>query len=159
MRDGTPVRAEGRLSIAPLAFFGGGGADIYLRDPAVRTLCQFFRTKGISVLKEENRLEDWYGDWIAFQHQHGLYAALLSPARHSKNGNGFDLFRYSRFLEVLAYCSPSHGYSLHVSFIGLFSILMGSNDELKREAVATLEAGNLLALGVSEKDHGSDLGQ
>jgi acyl-CoA dehydrogenase len=44
-----------------------------------------------------------------------------------------------------------------VTFLGLFSILMGSNAELKREAVASLEAGNLLAFGVSEKQHGSDL--
>jgi len=157
MNDGNLTRADGRLSICPLAFFGGGGADIYLRDPAVRILCEFFQTKGLSALKEEDRLEQWYGDWIAFQQQHGLYATLLSPARYSKHGNGFDLLQYSRFLEVLAYCSPSHGYSLHVTFLGLFSILMGSNDALKKEAVATVEAGNLLAFGVSEKDHGSDL--
>jgi acyl-CoA dehydrogenase len=157
MSDETLSRADGRLSVYPLAFFGGGGADIYRRDPAVRTLCEFFQTKGLSALKEEDRLEQWYGDWIAFQQQQGLYATMLSPARYSKRGNGFDLLQYSRFLEVLAYCSPSHGYSLHVTFLGLFSILMGSNDELKREAVATVEAGNLLAFGVSEKDHGSDL--
>src|SRR6185369_4912491 len=42
-------------------------------------------------------------------------------------------------------------------FLGLFSILMGSNDTLKREAVDALEAGDLMAFGVSEKDHGSDL--
>jgi acyl-CoA dehydrogenase len=34
---------------------------------------------------------------------------------------------------------------------------MGSNSALKREAVAALEAGGLLAFGVSEKGHGSDL--
>jgi acyl-CoA dehydrogenase len=46
---------------------------------------------------------------------------------------------------------------LQVSFLGLFSILMGSRAELKREAVAALEAGGLFALGISEKDHGADL--
>ena len=43
------------------------------------------------------------------------------------------------------------------SVAGSFAIMMGSNDELKREAVRELEAGGIFALGVSEKEHGSDL--
>jgi acyl-CoA dehydrogenase len=46
---------------------------------------------------------------------------------------------------------------MQVTFLGLFSILMGSNEALKKEAMTVLEAGGLFALGVSEKDHGSDL--
>ena len=34
---------------------------------------------------------------------------------------------------------------------------MGTNEPLKHEAVAALEAGGLLAFGVSEKGHGADL--
>ena len=34
---------------------------------------------------------------------------------------------------------------------------MGTNAKLKKEAVAAMEAGNVMAFGVSEKDHGSDL--
>jgi len=157
MNDTGLTREESRNSIYPNAFLRGDRAEIYLRDPAVCTLLEFFQTKGIAKLKEEDRTEQWYDDWITFQHQHRLYADVLSPARYSNHGNSFDLLRYSRFLEVLAYCSPAHGYSLHVTFLGLFSILMGSNDVLKRESVNAVESGNLLAFGVSEKDHGSDL--
>lgn len=35
--------------------------------------------------------------------------------------------------------------------------MMGANDDLKREAVAALEKGGIMAFGVSEKQHGSDL--
>jgi acyl-CoA dehydrogenase len=94
---------------------------------------------------------------IAYQADHRLYATVLSPRQHSTLGYEFDLLRYARFLEVFGYFSPAHGYSLQVSFLGLFAILMGTNDALKREAVAALEAGGLLAFGVSEKHHGSDL--
>ncbi len=62
-----------------------------------------------------------------------------------------------RFLEVFGYFSPAHGYSLHVSFLGLFPILMSANEALKKEAVTTLERGGLLAFGISEQAHGSDL--
>ncbi len=62
-----------------------------------------------------------------------------------------------RFLEVFAYFSPAHAYSLQVSFLGLFPILMSSNEPLIQEAIARLESGGLFAFGVSEKAHGSDL--
>jgi acyl-CoA dehydrogenase len=46
---------------------------------------------------------------------------------------------------------------LQVTFLGLFPILGGSNEALKWEAVARLEAGGLFAFAVSERAHGSDL--
>lgn len=129
----------------------------YLRDPQIQMLVTFFEEKGLSAIKEEDQREAWYEDWIAFQAANQLYARLLSPRAYSKQDSGFDLLRYTRFLEVCAYFSPAHGYSLQVTFLGLWSILMGDNADLKCEAVAALEAGRLLAFGVSEQAHGSDL--
>ncbi len=133
------------------------GADPYLDDPSIRRLAQFFEDKTLAALKHEDQREQWYEDWLSYQAEHGLYASVLSPSRYSTRGFRFDLLRYSRFLEVFAYCSPAHGYSAQVTFLGLFAILMGSNAALKQEAVAALERGELLAFGVSEKTHGSDL--
>ena len=147
-------------ALYPLSFDGSlpaAGAAEYLQDPSVRLLVDFFRDKGLEVLKQEDRDEGWYQDWIDYQAQHGLYASLLSPRRYSSLGNRFDIRKLTRFLEVFAYFSPAHAYSLHVSFLGLFPILMSSNDALKKEAVAKLEGGGLFAFGVSEKAHGSDL--
>jgi acyl-CoA dehydrogenase len=81
----------------------------------------------------------------------------LSPKQFSSRGAELNLLHLTRFVEIFGYFSPSLGYSFQVTFLGLFSILMGSNDDLKREAVAALEAGGLLSFGVSEKEHGSDL--
>jgi acyl-CoA dehydrogenase len=129
----------------------------YLADPSIAALVSFFRTKGLAALKAEDRDETWYEDWIHFQAKHGLYASLLSPRRLSSRGSDFDVRRLTRFMEVIAYFSPSHAYSLQVSFLGIFPILTGSNEALKREAVAKLEDGGLFAFAVSEKRHGSDL--
>ena len=133
------------------------GQDEYLHDPATLKLAEFFRSKGLAALKQEDRGEQWYADWLAWQAEHRIYASVLSHRQYSTLGSHFDLLRYARFLEVFAYFSPAHGYSAQVTFLGLFAILMGSNDSLKREAVAELERGGLFALGVSEKTHGSDL--
>src|SRR2546423_1337580 len=129
----------------------------YVTDPLIRKLIEFFEAKGLAALKEEDRVAQWYDDWIAFQAKHRLYAGLLAPKAYSTSGSQFDLLRLTRFLEVFGYFSPAHGYSLQVTFLGLFPILMGSNDALKHRAIAALEAGELFAFGVSEKGHGSDL--
>jgi len=133
------------------------GTAEYLQDPSIRLLVDFFRNKGLAALKEEDRQEHWYQDWIDYQSRHGIYARLLSPKQYSSLGYRFDLTKLTRFLEVFAYFSPAHAYSLHVSFLGLCPILMSSNEALKEEAVAKLEAGGLFAFAVSERAHGSDL--
>jgi acyl-CoA dehydrogenase len=152
--------ADTQASLRPLVFSGrpqSAGAQAYLREPLIRTLADFFESKGLAALKAEDQREQWYDDWLEYQREHRLYAQLISPGPLSTRGAGFNLLRFARFLEVFAYFSPAHGYSLQVTFLGLFAILMGDSDTLKREAIAALEAGELLAFGVSEQTHGSDL--
>ena len=149
-----------RDAMQPLIFSTKGrssGASLFFRDSCVHRLVEFFENKGLRTLKDEDQRQEWYGDWIDFVRAHGLYASLLSPKKYSTDRNEFDLGRLTRFLEVFGYFSPAHGYSLQVTFLGLFAILMGSNEALKQEAVGALENGALFAFGVSEKDHGSDL--
>ena len=135
----------------------GGQCESYLDHDAARALLHFFQTKGLATLKKEDADERWYADWIEFQAQHHIYARLLSSRRYSTVGGEMDLLRLARFLELFAYFSPAHGYSLQVTCLGLFAILMGQNEALKREAVSALEAGGLLGFAVSERQHGSDL--
>jgi acyl-CoA dehydrogenase len=128
-----------------------------LENPSLRLLVAFFQNKGLEALKREDQREEWYPDWIDYQAQHGLYASLLSPQRYSSRGHRLDIGKLARFVETFGYFSPAHAYSLHVSLLGLFPILMSANEALKKEAIAKLEAGGLFAFAVSEKAHGSDL--
>lgn len=158
MRNPAIACAESNSAIYPRSFaHPPSSTDLYLGEPAAGKLAEFFQAKGLARLKQEDAREDWYQDWIEHQAQSRLYASVISPKQFSTLGFEFDLLKLTRFLEVFAYFSPAHGYSLQTTFLGFFSILMGSNDELKREAVAALEAGELLAFGISEKNHGSDL--
>ena len=155
----NPADADIAQATLPMTFgrSAGPGQRAYLDDPNARILVEFFQSKGLAALKDEDRQERWYDDWIACQARNHVYARLLSPQRYSSLGGELDLLRLARFLELFGYHSPAHGYSLQVTFLGLFAILMGENEALKREAVAALETGGLLAFGVSEKEHGSDL--
>ena len=156
MSDVSPARE----AIFPQTFFrdhSPAAAATYLSDPLIQRLVEFFERKGLAALKEEDRLEQFYEDWLAYQSEHRLYAGLLTPRGYSSDGAELNLLRLTRFFELMGYCSPAHGYSLQVSFLGLFAILMGSNSALKAEAVAALRTGGLFAFGISEKEHGSDL--
>ena len=147
-------------TVFPQAFSAASrsaAADVYIADAPIGSLAAFFDVKGLAALKDEDRREQWYEDWLRYQAEHRLYAAILSPKQYSTLGFELDLLRLTRFLEVFGYFSPSHGYSLQVTFLGLFSILMGRNCALKQEAANAVETGGLLAFGVSEKNHGSDL--
>src|SRR5438105_5625336 len=131
MSTSTPADSSAvRQTVYPQIFSGSASseaANIYLNDPAARRLVEFFQAKGLQALKEEDRREVWYDDWLAYQAEHHLYASVLSPKQHSTMGFQFDVLRYARFLEVFAYFSPAHGYSLQVTFLGLFAILLGTN--------------------------------
>jgi acyl-CoA dehydrogenase len=158
MGHADPPPIDSREALYPRSFdCCAQPGDAYLSEPAAAKLAAFFRAKGLAALKDEDRNEQWYQDWINYQAAHRLYASVLSPKQYSTLGFEFDLLRLTRFLEVFGYFSPAHGYSLQTTFLGLFAILMGTNADLKREAVAALEAGGLMGFGVSEKDHGADL--
>ncbi len=130
---------------------------VYLDNPSTQKLADFFEAKGVEPLKTEDERQQWYGDWLEFQASHRLYSSVLAPAQSPDRGFALDVLTYSRFLEVFGYFSPAHGYSLQVTSLGLFAVLLGNNPALKQEALAVLEKGGLLAFAVSEKDHGSDL--
>jgi len=93
--------------------------------PPLKSSPRFFDAKGLAALKAEDQREEWYADWLTYQAEQRLYATLLSPKEFSTLGTQFDLLRLTRFLEMFAYFSPAHGYSLQVTFLGFFSIMMG----------------------------------
>ncbi len=129
----------------------------YENDPAFLSLIRFFEEKTLAGLKKEDREETFYHDWLKYQAEHGIFASLLSTTEFSTRGHSFNLHRMVRFMELFAYYSPSHGYSLQVSFLGIFPMLQSKDAEIRRLAVKTLEEGGMFALGLSEKEHGADL--
>src|SRR5688572_29782887 len=88
----------------------GRGSAAYLAEPAVQRHAEFFERKGLAALKEEDRHEAWYDDWIEYQAKHGLYACVMSPKAYSTRGCELDLLKLTRFWEASAYFSPAHAY-------------------------------------------------
>ena len=126
----TAKPAEGRLPRKTPAI----KAAIYLDNASTGKLAEFFEAKGLPALKEGDQTEQWYDDWLVYQKTHRLYASILGAKQNGSPGFSFDLLTYARFLEVFGHYSPAHGYSLQVTFLGFFSILLGTNAALKTEA-------------------------
>src|SRR5688572_11076761 len=64
--------------------------ELYLGERAAGRLAQFFLVKGVATLKEEDRNEQWYADWLEYQAKHRIYASVLSPKEFSSLGYEFD---------------------------------------------------------------------
>jgi acyl-CoA dehydrogenase len=151
----SSASARSMTDALALRHLGDGDGDG--RYSEIDAMAAFFRAKGPAAIKDEDAREQFYDDWLAYQKQHRLYGSVLSPLPSGEGWSTPDLLRLVRFVEHFAYYSPGHAYSLQVTFLSLFAILMGQNDGLKREAVDAIADGAVLGFGVSERDHGADL--
>src|SRR2546421_12982579 len=87
-------------TIYPLRFsltHASPGAEAYLCDRSTRRLIEFFEAKGIRALKQEDRAEQWYEDWLSYQNEHRIYASLLTPNSPSRPESYLDVRRLTRF--------------------------------------------------------------
>lgn len=122
-----------------------------------KQLIDFFHTKTTEQLRNEDMSEQFYHDFVEYAEKHKLYSYFLTPQEFSKEGRCFDIKTICRFMELFAYLSPSHAYSLQVTFLGIFPFLMSKNLSIKKEAIQALQNGKFFAFGLSEKEHGSDI--
>lgn len=130
--------------------------DIKLQQSIERTIA-FFEEKGLSAIKEQDQLSEWYADFIAFLKKEEVFYQLLVPEAFSEGKTRFDLSRVCEVSEILAFYGLSYQYAFQVSILGLGPVWMGSNQGAKEETEGLLKQGRLFAFGMSEKDHGADL--
>ncbi len=123
----------------------------------MRKTIEFFEAKGLARLKADDRGRVWCADFLAFQRDHGIFAALLAPAGYGAPGTRFDAFRNYRFSELLGFYGLAYWYTWQVSMLGLGPIWISDNEPLKRRTAELLKVGGIFAFGLSEKEHGADL--
>lgn len=132
----------------PIDFLASQPFDKFPGGSEIQSLVKFFKEKGTQKLKQEDREEIWYQDWLDYQKEHKIYAGILDP---------FEIPKLVNFVRAFGSFSPAHGYSFQVSFLGIFPFLRSKNREIRSLALEKLHDGGLFAFGVSEKSHGSDL--
>jgi acyl-CoA dehydrogenase len=118
---------------------------------------EFFETKGLRRLKEDDRDRVWYQDLLDFMKREGILATLLTPSEHGGQDCRWDNWRNTEFNEILAFYGLHYWYTWQVTILGLGPIWMSSNDAAKGRAAALLKQGEVFAFGLSEKQHGADV--
>jgi acyl-CoA dehydrogenase len=123
----------------------------------LRTI-DFFESKGLRRIKEDDRQRAWYGDFLEFQKQERLFATLLTPAQYGFDRDcRWDTWRNCEFNEILGFYGLAYWYTWQVSILGLGPVWMSPNEALKRRAAELLRDGHVFAFGLSERAHGADI--
>jgi acyl-CoA dehydrogenase len=136
--------------------FASRCTDARSRQIMAKTI-EFFETKGLRRLKEDDRDRVWYRDLLDFLRQERVFATLLTPSELGGADCRWDNWRNTELNEILAFYGLHYWYTWQVTILGLGPIWMSSNDGVKRRAAAFLEEGEVFAFGLSEKQHGADV--
>lgn len=117
----------------------------------------FFEQKGLRKLKADDRDNVWYQDFLDFQASEKVFATLLTPSAYGGESSRWDTWRLCDMNEILAFYGLHYWYAWQVTILGLGPIWQSANEDAKRRAAAHLEAGDVFAFGLSEREHGADI--
>jgi len=133
-------------------------ADARTREIMERTI-EFFEKKGKKQLKADDHQRNWYGDFVEFVKDNGIFSTLLTPPEYAGDDSDarWDTWRNCEFNEITAFYGLHYWYTWQVSILGLGPIWMSGNEEAKKKAAAYLKQGEVFGLGLSEQDHGADI--
>ncbi|MCO5315501.1 MAG: acyl-CoA dehydrogenase [Solirubrobacterales bacterium] len=125
----------------------------------LKAMIEWFENRGLKELKEDDRENRWYRDFLKMQADEGIFASFLTPAR---DGGGdpsrrWDTQRICAFNEISAFYGLAYWYTWQVSILGLGPIYQSENEAARRRAAEYLDSGSIFAFGLSEREHGADI--
>ncbi len=154
---GTAVTAGDGVLFNPRTY-DGAGLDPEARRLMVATI-EFFESRGKTVLKEHDRDNAWYSDFLEFVARERVFATLLTPASEAGDdpNKRWDTKRICAFNEITGFYGLAYWYTWQVSILGLGPIWQSENQAARQRAAELLEQGSIFAFGLSEKEHGADI--
>jgi acyl-CoA dehydrogenase len=119
----------------------------------------FFESRGKAWLTQQDRDRVWYAEFIEFLKKERVFATFLTPASEADGDpdKRWDTARNAMFSQILGFYGMQYWYVWQVTILGLGPIWQSSNAVARRRAAEQLEAGEIFAFGLSEKDHGADV--
>ncbi len=102
----------------------------------------------------------WVADFLDFVKKERLFATFLTPPSEFADGDAnkrWDTSRNAVLSEILGFYGLAYWYAEQVTILGLGPIWQSDNVKAKEKAAAQLEAGGVMAFGLSERDHGADI--
>jgi acyl-CoA dehydrogenase len=125
----------------------------------LRALIDWFEGRGKTKLLQDDLNAVWVSDFLDFIKRERIFATFLTP---SECGGGdpnkrWDTSRNAALSEILGFYGLAYWYAEQVTILGLGPIWQSDNVQAKERAAEQLEAGGVMAFGLSEREHGADI--
>jgi acyl-CoA dehydrogenase len=125
----------------------------------LRATIDWFEARGKKRLLDDDLAARWPEDFVEFVKREKLFATFLTPSQFA-DGNPnkrWDAARNAALAEILGFYGLTYWYTEQVTILGLGPIWQSDNIDAKRRAAHDLEAGQVMAFGLSEREHGADV--
>ncbi|MBM4474860.1 acyl-CoA dehydrogenase [Rhodococcus hoagii] len=132
-------------------------------DPNTRRLLRatiaWFESRGKRRLLQDDLHAVWTGDFLDFVGHEKLFATFLTPAAdsHGDPNKRWDAARNAALSEILGFYGLAYWYLWQVTVLGLGPIWMSASAAARERAAEQLDAGGVMAFGLSEREHGADV--
>ncbi|ULE32008.1 acyl-CoA dehydrogenase family protein [Mycobacterium sp. IDR2000157661] len=129
----------------------------------LRATIDWFEGRGKKRLLDDDLTAQWPADFLEFVKREKLFAAFLTPSEFAgvepEDGPAkrWDAARNAALSEILGFYGLTYWYIEQVTILGLGPIWQSDNEAAKRRAARDLEAGHVMAFGLSEREHGADV--
>src|SRR5258707_13024087 len=132
-------------------------------DPETRRLLRatidWFESQGKKRILDDDLTAQWPADFVDFVKREKLFATFLTPSEFA-DGNPdkrWDAARNAALSEIFGFYGLAYWYAEQVTILGLGPIWQSNNKEAMQRAADQLDAGGVMAFGLSERDHGADI--
>ncbi|HEX7322820.1 MAG TPA: acyl-CoA dehydrogenase family protein [Mycobacterium sp.] len=132
-------------------------------DPAtrrrLRAVIDWFEGRGKAQLLADDLDAVWVSDFLDFIRRERVFATFLTPSEFSGDDpdKRWDTARNAALSEILGFYGLAYWYAEQVTILGLGPVWQSENIKAKQRAADQLEAGGVMAFGLSEQQHGADI--
>ncbi|RVW03865.1 acyl-CoA dehydrogenase family protein [Rhodococcus xishaensis] len=132
-------------------------------DPNTRRLLRatidWFESRGKRRLLQDDLHAVWPRDFLDFVGSEKLFATFMTPAANAGGdpNKRWDAARNAALSEILGFYGLAYWYAWQVTVLGLGPIWMSANGSARERAAEQLDAGGVMAFGLSEREHGADV--
>jgi len=125
----------------------------------LRAVIDWFEQRGKTKLLRDDLEAAWVSDFLDFIKQERIFATFLTPSEYGGGdpNKRWDTSRNAALSEIFGFYGLSYWYAEQVTILGLGPIWQSDNIKAKERAASQLEAGGVMAFGLSEREHGADI--
>jgi acyl-CoA dehydrogenase len=125
----------------------------------LRALIEWFEARGKTTLLKDDLEATWVTDFLDFIKRERIFATFLTPSEYGGGdpNKRWDTSRNAALSEIFGFYGLAYWYAEQVTILGLGPVWQSNNKEAMQRAADQLEAGGVMAFGLSERDHGADI--